>query len=244
MNRSLIKILTASVAGVFAFWTIFLLVHANISWQIDSIGTFGDSYGVLNALFAAGAFIAVLISLKSQGDELHRQRFEASYFQLLELLRELRKQAETANPNLVGTRLKGVEAIAKIYDQMQTMAKQIPPQRNVEKATWADWYDQVCQFAGGNSLGPYFRVMYSMLQRVSDDKILTSAEKVRYGNLLRGQLSTHEIGLVGWNGLTDGSKDFSRFIEEFRLLKYLHEPNLKEVFQEFYEKSAFEGRAD
>ncbi|OPH84440.1 putative phage abortive infection protein [Nitrobacter vulgaris] len=242
MSRTTINVLMFSVGIIFGGWVIYVMVRATITWDVHSIGEFGDSFGVLNALFAAGAFIAVLFSLKSQSDELHRQRFEASYFELLALLRELRKQAVIFQPGAYQPDVRGEAAIIKIYNAMHVMAKQIAPQRKVEKEQWANWYDQTCQFDGSNTLGPYFRVMYSMLQRVSEDKILTSAEKVRYGNLLRGQLSTYEIGIVGWNGLTDGSNDFAKYVEEFRLLKYLNDPDLRGVFGQYYQPPAFEGR--
>ena len=83
MSRTTINVLMFSVGIIFGGWVIYVMVRATITWDVHSIGEFGDSFGVLNALFAAGAFIAVLFSLKSQSDELHRQRFEASYFELL-----------------------------------------------------------------------------------------------------------------------------------------------------------------
>ncbi|WP_405049507.1 putative phage abortive infection protein [Rhizobium sp. BK176] len=59
-----------------------------------------------------------------------------------------------------------------------------------------------------STFGPYFRLLYTILWRLRDDKKLTPEEKRRYGNLLRGHLTSFEVAMAGLNGLMPRAKDF------------------------------------
>ncbi|EJC80390.1 hypothetical protein Rleg4DRAFT_2015 [Rhizobium leguminosarum bv. trifolii WSM2297] len=66
---------------------------------MEKAGQWGDGFGALNALFAGLAFTGALAALFMQGHaadkqnkDYHRQRFESSYFELLALLRETRRE--------------------------------------------------------------------------------------------------------------------------------------------------------
>jgi len=93
-----------------------------------------------------------------------------------------------------------------------------------------------------NPLGPFFRIVYSILRRISEDVRLSSADKARYGNLVRSHLSTAEVGLIGLNALTEESNDFSKFVVEFRMLKYLPENPLFSELKRFYPAETFAPR--
>lgn len=70
-------------------------------------------------------------------------------------------------------------------------------------------------------LGPYFRIIYSMLRRISEASFLNDEEKIAYGNLLRSQLTSTELFVIGVNGLAHVSGDLRGYLEEFRMFKYL-----------------------
>lgn len=69
-------------------------------------------------------------------------------------------------------------------------------------------------------------------------------EKIRYGNILRSQLTTFEVGLAGLNGLTKMANDFKSLIEEYRLLKYISNGRIKAELRKHYSENAFKGRSE
>lgn len=234
---------------IFGSWSVFaflhpLLNHLDSGWKIEKLAQWGETFGALNALFAALAFVGVVSTLWLQRNEFatnlneqHRQRFESHFFQLLALLRELRKEVKAPAE---GRSLEGSEALKRIFDQSTSALPQ--SSTNASKADVAAAFARITKVDTENQLGPYFRITYSILRRTSEDPVLSHAEKANYGNLVRSQLSTAEIGLMGLNGLTEHSNDFEIYLTEFRLLKYLPEGPLRNQLQRFYPRKAFEAR--
>lgn len=113
---------------------------------------------------------------------------------------------------------------------------------SLSKENLSDLYLNQVHNRSEATLGPYFRIIYTMLNRLREDKVLTPQEKARYGNLLRSQLTSLEITLAAFNGLAPVSKDFAALVTEFRLLKYMPEDTLREVFMRHYPAEAFNSR--
>ena len=92
--------------GALVAWICFALFPIGVTlagstWQASTIGQWGDSFGALNALFSALAFVAVLYTLRQQQKQIdeaaldqHLQRFERTFYELLRLLREARDDVE------------------------------------------------------------------------------------------------------------------------------------------------------
>lgn len=92
--------------GALVAWMCFALFPfgvtlAGSAWEAAAIGQWGDSFGALNALFSALAFVAVLYTLRQQQKQIdeaaldqHMQRFERTFYELLRLLREARDAVE------------------------------------------------------------------------------------------------------------------------------------------------------
>ena len=93
-----------------------------------------------------------------------------------------------------------------------------------------------------STLGPYYRLLYTLLARIHDDKVLTQTEKYRFGNILRSQLTSHEVALCCYNGLAAVSGSFRELVIEFRLPKYLPDEFGRQRLGEYYPVSAFAGR--
>lgn len=106
-------------------------------------------------------------------------------------------------------------------------------------------YDRHIHGRYESNFSPYYRLIYTMLYRVKHDPVLSSEEKVRYGNLLRTQITSYELALVGLNGLSEVSKDFKELLTEFHFFKYLPEGSERRALLErYYDKQAFEPRYD
>lgn len=237
-------------AAILAFWGIYFVPWLGQSQGlgIEKAGQFGDAFGPINALFAGLAFSGALVTLWMQQRELssqqnqlrdsqreqHLQRFDTTFFQLLTLLRDLRSEVSIGQ-------ISGPEAFRRFYNSNLERFR-INSSNQWTKSDIAATYISISKLHAENPLGPFFRIVYSILRRISEDKILTRAEKASYGNLVRSHLSTSELGLIGLNGLTEDSNDFQKYITEFRILKYMPDNELKIELERFYPPETFMAR--
>lgn len=233
----------------------------------DQFGVWGDSFGGFNALISALGFAAVLTTLVIQGRALrdqqrdqHRQRFESSFFELLALLRELRDEVKysfsaayqeahppTENrpakvPSQTG---KGSIAITSaIVEVRYWLLEDEGKPAKVTEAEIVKVYERFVHKRYEAALGAYFRIFYTILRRIRDDRILTDVEKEEYGNLLRSQITSHELVLAAVNSLSPVAKDFRHLLAHFHFFKYMPPGRFKNILQSIHGKRAFSPRPD
>lgn len=256
-----IALLILAAWGYWAFHAPLLAGWAVGNRDTVSAGQWGDSFGAFNALFGALGFSAVLgtlllqaRALKHQQNDQHRQRFESSFFQLLTLMRELRREISyrystdyreaNASRKLGLTSTKeGLQAIGIAVSALRFWINQ---QRREGKTLDAEDISKIYTYRVHrrfeSQFGPYFRIIYTMLYRIRKDSVLTDEEKNRYGNLLRSQLTSQEVFLTAVNGLSPFSKDLADHITHFRLLKYLPEGSRRRTLVGAYPPEAFAAR--
>ncbi|MBZ9884079.1 putative phage abortive infection protein [Mesorhizobium sp. CA10] len=262
-------------------FTVFLIISALvllciwIAWSLQSLflpvifsnpptlsdrGQWGDSFGALNALLSALAFVGVIATLWMQQRQIrdaqhdqHIQRFESSFFELIRLFREARDAVQfrytedysilnnvTGKNNSLSS---GLEAIRRANFEIiwrirrNTSLNSAPDRiRDIYETSVFKRYE--------STTSPYFRLLYTILFRIKEDKVISAEEKRRYANLFRSQLSSHEVALAGFNGLSPVSKDLGLLIEEFRLLKYLPDEFGRSFLAGCYSSQAFADRPD
>lgn len=237
-------------------WTLWAVLGFKAAgWLVDgrdlaSAGQWGDTFGAFNALISGFGFVAVILTLRSQGqalklqqvalkqqqDDLYRQRFETTFFELLKLLRECRLEVEVS---VYG--LRGLKAFSRAVDELHqcaTPGQVYPKEKTCDLVV--EYSNRIHRFSEA-TISPYFRVIYRILHRLREDKILSRDEKLSYAKLLRGQLSSDELFLIGFNGQLALAKDFSSLIDEYRLLKYLPAGPLRTDLEKRYPKTAFLG---
>lgn len=219
--------------------------------SFGNAGSFGDMFGAVNALFSGLAFAGLIYALYMQRKELRLQReelalqrkeleltrgelneqnitlkcqrFENTFFHMLSLHNELVESCtyEFYSPNELKT-ISGRNAISNIYSDFQrrceTMEKRLTAGKM--KITPEHINKEYMEFYKGeqHNLGHYFRNMYNIVKFVKNSSI---SEKRLYTNLLRAQLSTHELALLFYNCLSDVGDKFKPLVEEFALLKNL-----------------------
>ncbi|WP_156362633.1 putative phage abortive infection protein [Rubellimicrobium mesophilum] len=235
-------------------------------FDFSNTGQWGDSFGSLNALFSAFGFTAIVITLflqrkalKDQAEDLHRQRFESSFFELIALLRQLRSEIrlglsnelqeyararDLGAPSKIKARVKAHDAITAAVAEVRYWSRRQGGIKNVSKESIEEIFMRRVHLPNEHSIGPYFRNIYYILKKIKTDKVLTNDEKVQYSNLLRGQLSSHEVTLIAINGLAKVSNDLSDLLIHFRMLKYLPNDEVKVMLKRFYPKQAFMARGD
>ena len=200
-------------------------------------GAWGDSFGGFNALVGALGFGAVAITLHLQYRSLDRQnvdqhvaRFEENFFRLVDLMRSLReslKYKQTSNfqrdkPDLSrkGTQ-SGHEAIETAYYEVLFWVFKNHEGRPIRRKIVATQYENYVHHRFEWCFAPYFRIIYTILISIRNDTVLNDEQKAYYGNLLRSQLTSFEIGLMAFNATSPFAKDLESLITSFHLLKYL-----------------------
>jgi hypothetical protein len=234
-----------------------------------SLQDWGSGFAALSTLFTAVGFLAVLASLgaqrralrvqqeeidanrneidrnrREQQEQTHRQQFDATFFQLLTLMRELRENIRFPKDN-VGGKFAGLEAIDVAVSEL---GKALRPHRifdsmpAVTRVELGHLYEAQVVSQAGTGLSPYFRVIYTMLDRLRDDAVLRENEKIDYARLLRSQLNKNEAALVGANGTSGVSKDLFDLIVKFRMLKYAQDAVIGLELMQIYPPETFQAR--
>jgi hypothetical protein len=254
----------AVVASIFWFlWALSPVIFPLLGWEWAParVGQWGDAFGGFNALFSALAFVAVLFTLHQQQNQIdeaaqdqHLQRFERTFYELLRLLREAREDVEFRYTDGYdgGDRIKennyddivtGPEAFKRAQFELRYWVEvEELHAGTVSSSRLAEIYITKCHNRYESTLAPYYRLLYTILSRIKNDLKLDREEKHRYGNLLRSQLTSHEVALCCYNGLSAVSGSFKELLVEFRIAKYLPEEFGRPILQDHYPPSTFLGR--
>lgn len=230
------------------------------------LGTFGDSFGGLNALFSGLAFGGVIITLILQRKELKLQReeLEATREELKGQKEQMKKQNETLAlqqfENTFFNLLKNLEekkklifihgqtgetAIENIYGQMKNV---IHDESTEEEAKY--FWKKTSRYSG--KFDSHINRIQSIISLIHDSEI---KNKNLYFSLLISNLSNYEYILILFAGLSGKFHDLKSLIEEIELFSYFPE-NLRvdvekewliargepinlEKYYKLYEKKAF-----
>lgn len=211
---------------------------------LPKIGTFGDSAGLLNALFSSLAFGGVILTIIWQVSENSRQRkdehriqFENVFFNMTgtleEIVSELKVEYEKA-PSLSATMRSsawgvGTPAAApapKAADEHEYITgravfkylyedKPLPLMKVIEKEGIEGFEREMY-----GVLDNYFRYLYRILKYIDESKLINAQEKYEYAGLLRAHLSYMELIMVYYNCLSEyGCEKFKPLVERYHLLK-------------------------
>ncbi|MER9459685.1 putative phage abortive infection protein [Mesorhizobium sp. M0387] len=247
-----------------------MMVHWN-GEKVGQWGdSFGALNALMSTLAFAAVLYTLRLQQRQIDDtqrDQHIQRFESSYFELLRLFREARaairfdyssdyrqskRSVNSPGRNFIrvggsinvapGVQRQGDEAFRAAMIEFRFWMQEGGVVSQSNKTQLIDIYIKRVHDRYEGQFGPYFRLMYTILQRISEDDKLSEQEKARYGNLLRSQISSYEAAIAGFNGLSPISKDFSKLITQFRLLKYLPIGTTRRVLERHYPPEAFSAR--
>lgn len=213
---------------------------------LNKIGTFGDSAGLLNALFSSLAFGGVLLTIfwqvtenrKQRADE-HRIQFENVFFNMTNTLEHIVSElkvkreednvsfnedwkywAENTNSDENDDKeqyVEGREVFKYIYEEKQ------PSIAEVVKNEGIFGYEQ--RMTG--LFDSYFRYLYRILKYIDDSKLISDEVKYQYAGILRAHLSYMELPLLYYNGLSGFGRDKMKpLMERYHLLKNIREEKL------------------
>lgn len=125
------QLLVVGIVGVFLLWLIIPLATISYFGEPDSAGSFGDTFGIINALFSSLAFALLIYTSFMQREELELQRKELKLTRKeLELTRvELEKSAEAQNTLVALTR-------EELEMQKEVRKSQIKPELKLDGIRW------------------------------------------------------------------------------------------------------------
>lgn len=261
-------IIIAMVAGIFvillwgATWILIPMFFGNWSDR----ASFGDMFGVVNALFSGLAFAGIIITillqrqeledtrteirgqkeqLQKQNETLTLQNFENKFFQLLNLHHTIVKGIDHYKHSTHRT-ITGRDCFIEYYQlfkEWYSRHNAPAPLHPLEDQINTSYKDMFRTYQ--SDLGHYFRNLYHIIKFIDLSGI---ENKYFYTSLVRAQLSTYELLLLFYNCLSEyGNKKAKPLIEKYSLFKNLPidslidiAPYKKEDHIALYSKEAFE----
>ncbi len=244
MNLSNPRVVFGVILAVFFG---FLLSLLGFVWPIQEIsvsksGVFGDSFGVLSALFNGLALGALILTLTQQKNEFKQQHFENILFEMIRLHVDLTASIDLKKRDdngRAGFTTEGRDCFKFFYDRL-TSAFKYQGANNPASSEEQRFNDAYEYFWGKwhKELGHYFRSLYTIFKYINDSDI---SDKKQYANIVRSQLSDYEILVLFYNCLAKyGVEKFKPLVTEFELFDNLPMQKLyKPEDQSRYEPKAF-----
>lgn len=231
--------------------------RGDLAGESSRWGEFGDFVGgVLNPTFSLLALIALLSTialqirelrlsakelknsadaLAKQNETLRQQNFESSFFQLLRLHADIVSSIDLASAN--GPITRGRDCFKIFVRRLESALRGIAADRDFDAFTVQY---KTFHIEHEHEVGHYFRLLYNIIKLVNRTD---GIDKHFYTNLVRAQLSSYELKLLFYNGLSAwGIEKFKPLIEQFALLKTLPNAALpNDVLLRKYDPTAFGG---
>lgn len=225
----LVLLIFSTYAGVLV-WNI---------WPIEEIsvaksGVFGDSFGVLNALFSGLAFGGLLITvlyqredlgltkeeLKLTREEIKTQHLETTFFHMLRLHQDVVAGIDLQKQTTKGQQeTRGRDCFRVFWNRIERPYKDEKKknQNGDERAFVTTAYNSLWE-QSQSDLGHYFRGLYNVFKYLSEHDF---NDKKQYGNIARAQLSDYELVILFYNCLSERGRNFIRYAKEFAIFDNL-----------------------
>jgi hypothetical protein len=233
-------------------------------------GIFGDRFGAINALFSGLAFAGLIVAIVLQRRELElqrrelretraefrqqrqqmeaqtlslrRQTFENTFFQLLRAHNDIVNAIDLRDYR-AGAIVKtvGRDCFRIFYARLKKAHAELAVEGGRGLAELiAAAYDEFFRKHQAD-VGHYFSQLHDILDFVHASEGIA---KPFYAGLVRGQLSTFELGLLFYHCLTARGAGLKARVEEFGLLRELSEEILiQPQHRELYPAAAFDAAA-
>ena len=258
-------LLLFGIIAYFQYSEINKIIESDCTYDISVYGISGDFFGLTNAVFSALAFAMIIVTLwmqkyelkqqreeleitrkvmkqqkeemEEQNESLRRQRFENTFFNMLEMHGEIVATICSVQDGKTG-RLAFGSLVTRLFNYSRDKIYNNESQKDahgVSIKSYENWYS-----SRESEIGHYFRTLYNLIRYIDENG---RDQKMTYSRLVRAQLSYHELQLLLYNGLSKyGKEKFKPLIEKYSLLKHLNNTeatkNIKIWFNE-YDPTAF-----
>lgn len=202
-------------------------------WNFENSGQFGDSFGFLSSFMAAAAAFAAWAAYRLQHAEIEhlraseastralaeKQHFEQTFFNLLEMFREVVREIDVIGAD--GHQRQGRDALAEILREMHevTVPAETPQEQPPPCEVFMAGYRRHRE-----DLAHYFRLFYHIVKFVHEAPVDPKAIYIR---LIRATLSNSEMELIGLDCMYGGGKSKLRpLVERYALLHNIAEASI------------------
>ncbi|RPK31443.1 putative phage abortive infection protein [Paenibacillus xylanexedens] len=181
-----------------------------ISWvsgNIENGALIGDSFGSINALFSGLGLAGIIYTIWFQKKFSNLQNFENKFFQLL-----------TLHHTIVSG------SGEHIVDLFERISRQIKTRYDNSDSNGLDYLIKLYELnykIHHAVMGHYFRNLYHIVRFIHETEEINNNEKYSYIRILRAQLSSYEIVLLAYNGLSEKGANFKEYINLYLLLDNL-----------------------
>jgi hypothetical protein len=155
---------------------------------------------------------------EKQQKSIERQNFESSFFQLLNLQNQITNGLREISPFAHVETLEGKNCFERwrnpLWENLSNQ-KLLPDKGELQRCQAAY---EIFHKAKQASVAHYFRNLYHVLNFVANSEI---EPKRQYTNLVRAQLSSFELILLFYNGLSAYGERIKPLIEKFGMLEHL-----------------------
>ncbi|MBD3728826.1 MAG: hypothetical protein IE933_03895 [Sphingomonadales bacterium] len=187
--------------------------------SLQGAANWNTAFGAYSALFAALGFAVVIVTLavqmralNQQRCELHRDRLDALFFRLIDMQREIRGKLRYHYSNELiaapakldrGTKdpaiVEGKQAILHMVREIRFWCQALPagPGGSLDRVAVLKIYDTFIHQRYESDLGPWFRTISMLLERIDGDRLLSASQKRDYVMILRETMESHELFVLG-----------------------------------------------
>lgn len=200
---------------------------------------------LLMAAFTFLSFLGVIFTIIVQNKNSKIQRFEDTFFNMLKNQENIVSYLKVNSHN-DGEEYRGREYFYCIYEHCMkdkdggyfgiTLKDELRTVKNIQgiKAKYDMFSDNL------HDLDSYFCYLYRIIKFVDGKEFLTKEEKSNYIDILRAGLSSYEVLILFYNGLSQEDKKMKKFIEHYALLDHLRDNLLANIeHMELYNISAY-----
>lgn len=215
----------------------------DLSSSTTDWGTFGDYIGgSIGSVITLIGFIYIYKTYKSQVANYYISGFENTFFKMIEFHHKiidglqftLKGSESTGRKALYNYALHIVRYYNDLFSSTPNNDQYFDIIKNEIIAKYSSLYENFVF-----QIGHYFRHLYHIFKFINESN-LSVDDKMKYAKILRAQLSTEELLLVGINGMTEYGIKFKSLIEDYSLLHRLMNFNAyRALFISFYESKAF-----
>ncbi|QDH23467.1 putative phage abortive infection protein [Saccharibacillus brassicae] len=249
------------------FCTVFIvwIAFGVAMFSYDDRGTFGDMFGSINTLFSGFAFGGIIYTiyqqraefrlqreeLRLQREEVARanealqeqvkvtnvQRFESTFFNMIDLHNNLVKELVVSEEDLklwVITKdhdkiYTGKEAFSYLYNQFKDQEVRMRKLTEEERVDAAQFYAIRSEAMGETYLSffkdaekkiqPYYKNLLNMISIIHENNWIEDEEKKYYLRILESQLSPDELLMLFYKNMTKKGGEMRSLTKRYSLLK-------------------------
>jgi hypothetical protein len=224
-----------------------------------------SQFGGVEALFTGLAFALLIVTAIMQNEDLELQRreleqtreelkgqkeqlalqnqtfrvqqFEATFFQMLRVLRD-RADACASIARRTFPVEHGFSAVLSQFTESLAEARELHPTISSDDAVESVFVVRYHKDYA-NHLGPYFRVLFNLLEFID---LSEHVDRKRYANIVRALLGQDELVVIFLDAQTSlGREKLKPLVEKYALLKHMSDSRIIEsgLRKEAFEPSAF-----